>query len=654
MRGMGAAAAVSILMAFATAAVAEEAVDIGTVSVTAQAPAQAGTIVESFTREEFDSTSDGDVAGFLNRAPSVNVTSGARGEQLIQLNGFEQRQLLLLIDGAPSAVPFDGVLDIGKMPLPIVERIELVKGAGSVVYGPGGLGGAINLITRSPRLSPLLEFTVEGSPLYEIRASLVHAYRVGPFHYVVYGGFDERRYWPLSDDYGATANQPGGDRIGSGRTSGFGGGKVEVELNDDHSLSLSGNLTGGHYGVPPSTVSGRPRYWSFDPWTAANVNLTHSGRYASDSVEISETLFVSPFTNTLRSYDDAGYNTQTGRGTFTSHYDDIAAGGFVRAEASLEPGVIEGLVLRLWAGGRYEGHSESASGVAGTTDYSRWLLTAAPQIDTKFTEWLTLVTGVQVDAEVPESFAGVIETKDQVTAGPFASITLSPIDALELELSAARRARFPTLKERFADAFAQRVPNPGLGSEIAWNFSLGATAKLPHGVRFTVTGFDSEVSGLIVRNAVGGGQYQLRNTGSARLAGAETALTWDYPDWGLFAHGGYQYLWARRTDVGFPEDQLEYRPEHKAYAKLAWTFLDDYTLTNEAIITGPRPYLDIDTGSWGRLATNTTWNVRFEGKVLSWMALWVAATNILDMNNQSEFGYPEPGRMVWAGLRITR
>jgi len=636
----------------ASPALAADAVELGSVTVNAQSFG-AGTSVERFSRPEFDQTSEADVADFLRRSPAINVVTGRRGESLIQLNGFDQSQIVVLIDGAPVEIPFDGAIDLGKMPLGMVERIEVAKPATPIVWGPGGPGGAVNIITRTPELTPLIEFTAEGSPVHEIRGSVAHAFDIGPFSYSVYGGFDDRADWPLSAGYTATATQSAGDRIGSERLSGYGGGKIEAKINDDHTLVLSGHVTGGNYFVPPSTVSPRPRFWRFDPWMAATAQLAHRGRYAGESVEVIEALFVSPFSNTLRSYDNANYNTQTAPGSFTSFYDDMAAGGYVRARGRIEPGLIQALDLRLWAGGRFENHTESTAGLAGDTEYSHWLLTAAPQVDTIFTDWITLIAGAQIDAEVPDSFAGVVEPKNQITAGPFASVAISPADFVDVELSAAQRARFPTLKERFADAFGQRVPNPGLGAEKAWNFSLDVTARLPAGVGVAVSAFDSEISGLIVREALGAGQYRLENAGSARLAGAEAVVTWVNEEWGIDAYAGYQYLWARRTDAAFPEDQLEYRPEHKAYAKLGWTFLDRFTLTNEAIITGPRPYLDLDTGTWGRLATSSTWNVRLEGEVLKWMKLWVAATNVLDSSEQSEFGFPDPGRQVWAGLRIT-
>ncbi len=601
-------------------------------------------VVERITRQEIESSEAGSAAELIGQLPALQVLTGVRGEALLQLRGFDQREILVLIDGVPSAVPFDGIIDLGKFPLAMIERIEIIKGAGPVIYGPGGLGGAINIITRQPEETPLFSSSAQGSPPYAVRASLVGGPSIGPFTTALFGGFEQRWRWPLSDSFVATANQPRGGRIGSGRTSGFGGGRISVPIGATQHLSLAGDIVGGNYDIPPSTTSSRPRYWRFDPWIAATASLTHSGRSAAERFETSEALFVSPFTNTLRSFDDAGYDTQNGRSTFTSTYDDLSAGGIWKARAALLPA----LDLRLWFGGRYERHHESQTGAA--TTYSHWLITAAPQLEWRIVKQAALLAAVQIDGEVPDRFAGVIEPRNQITAGPMLQLALNPHERVRIELSVTRRARFPTLKERFADAFGQRLPNPGLGAEKAWHSALDCSVAFPHGWHLDLSGFDSEVSGLIVREAVGGGQEQLQNAGRARLAGMEARLGWQWTPGYLDLMGGYQYLFAKRLDATFPSSQLEYRPEHKAMIRLAWKPWDILRFTTDAEIVGPRPYLNIDSGTWGRLPTKAVWNMRLEGEPIPHLRLWIAATNLLDANNTSEYGFPEPGRMIWAGL----
>ena len=624
-------------------------VDIGTISVEGE-HRPASLSVTTITREEIVESEAGSAAGILFKNPSIQVTTGARGEKLIQLRGFDQLGVLILIDGVPSAVPFDGVIDLGKFPLSMIERIEVIKGAAPIVYGPGGLGGAINIITRQPQDVAKLDAAIEGSPPYEMRGSIAHATSIGPVHYAVFGSFDQQWKLPLSSSFSGSANQPSGDRIGSERTSGAGGGRIDIDVADTQKLSIAGNVIGGNYEIPPSTTNARPRYWRYDPWIAATASLTHSGYFASDRIQTSETLFVSPFTNTLKAYDDSSYTTQSARSSFTSIYDDVTAGGFGRLNAKVISDKYPQVDLAMWVGGRYEQHHEESGPDEAT--YSHWLFTAAPQIELGLAEQATFIAGAQIDAELPDRFAGLVEPDNHFTAGPFAQLSVDPHEHICVELSVARRARFPTLKERFADAFGQRIPNPNLSTETAWHMSLDLALDLPKNFNLTVSAFNSEVWGLIVRTDVGGGKYQLQNAGRARMTGVETMLSLLIEPINLDISGGYQFLDAKRLDVAFPESQLEYRPEHKALAKLSWNPISEILFTTDAVIVGPRPALDIDAGAWRRLATSATWNMRLEGHLFKKMKLWIAATNILDANNISEIGYPDPGRMVWAGASV--
>ncbi|HPM42058.1 MAG TPA: TonB-dependent receptor plug domain-containing protein, partial [bacterium] len=125
------------LLCSSAASAEDKGVDLGVVNVSAQTGASAGLSVQSIGRKEISAEVTESAADLLGRLPSVGVVSNARGESVIELRGFDQAQLLVLIDGAPSAIPFDGVLDLGKLPSAMIERIEVIKGANSVVYGPG-------------------------------------------------------------------------------------------------------------------------------------------------------------------------------------------------------------------------------------------------------------------------------------------------------------------------------------------------------------------------------------------------------------------------------------------------------------------------------------------------------------------------------------
>ncbi len=100
-----------------------------------------------------------EVPGVLTRRGSE--TSSEAGEQI---QGIDSRQVLVLLDGQPLVGARGikrGVLNLDRQSIGRLERVEVVKGASSALYGSDAIGGVINLITREPR-SPF-EFSLTSS-----------------------------------------------------------------------------------------------------------------------------------------------------------------------------------------------------------------------------------------------------------------------------------------------------------------------------------------------------------------------------------------------------------------------------------------------------------------------------------------------------------
>ncbi|HMO50256.1 MAG TPA: TonB-dependent receptor [Kiritimatiellia bacterium] len=97
----------------------------------------------------------------LTLADAVEFTSGVRVENNCQNCGFNQMRLLgldgaysqILIDGQPLMSSLAAVYGIEQIPTRMIERIEIVKGGGSALYGPGAVAGVVNIISRDPRES---------------------------------------------------------------------------------------------------------------------------------------------------------------------------------------------------------------------------------------------------------------------------------------------------------------------------------------------------------------------------------------------------------------------------------------------------------------------------------------------------------------------
>jgi len=99
--------------------------------------------------------------GARTLADAVEYTTGVRVENNCQNCNFSQIRLLgldgpytqILVDGQPVVSSLAQVYGIEQIPARMIERIEVVKGGGSALYGPGSVGGVVNIIPREPARS---------------------------------------------------------------------------------------------------------------------------------------------------------------------------------------------------------------------------------------------------------------------------------------------------------------------------------------------------------------------------------------------------------------------------------------------------------------------------------------------------------------------
>jgi outer membrane cobalamin receptor len=96
-------------------------------------------------------TSVGDLLG--GRAGIDWRTRGDYGgaAQEIQIRGMGADGTQVLVNGVTVNSPSLGTADVGTIPLNAIDRIEVVKGSGSVLYGSGAMGGLVNIITKEPQ-----------------------------------------------------------------------------------------------------------------------------------------------------------------------------------------------------------------------------------------------------------------------------------------------------------------------------------------------------------------------------------------------------------------------------------------------------------------------------------------------------------------------
>ncbi|WKZ67222.1 MAG: TonB-dependent receptor [Flavobacteriales bacterium] len=96
-----------------------------------------------------------DAVGMVNGVrPQLNCSVCNTGD--IHINGMEGPYTLVLIDGMPIVSGLSTVYGLSGIPTSLIERVEVVKGPGSALYGSEAMGGIINVITKDPVLAPRL------------------------------------------------------------------------------------------------------------------------------------------------------------------------------------------------------------------------------------------------------------------------------------------------------------------------------------------------------------------------------------------------------------------------------------------------------------------------------------------------------------------
>src|SRR5690606_37588116 len=93
------------------------------------------------------------IPDLLRRVPGLQVTRAASGNDVVAIRGtggLANNKLVVLVDGTPIASPLDGSVDWDLVPLSVaeIERIEVVRGPVSPVYGANAYTGVVNIVSR--------------------------------------------------------------------------------------------------------------------------------------------------------------------------------------------------------------------------------------------------------------------------------------------------------------------------------------------------------------------------------------------------------------------------------------------------------------------------------------------------------------------------
>lgn len=112
--------------------------------------ADAVTTTEVVTRADIERTGASDLASVLVEQTGIELQGGHPAGAGLMLQGLGSERVLVLLDGQPIAGRISGVFDVSRIPTSAVERIEVVKGPQSTLYGTDAMGGVVNIVTKTP------------------------------------------------------------------------------------------------------------------------------------------------------------------------------------------------------------------------------------------------------------------------------------------------------------------------------------------------------------------------------------------------------------------------------------------------------------------------------------------------------------------------
>ena len=619
---------------------------LGEVVVSAE---KGATVLSSAIREfNFERTKK---EGILNVASAVDLTLGsyvsvgARNEMIVQLRGIDQRQISVMLDGVPIYVPYDGIFDLGQVPVTAIKKITVTPGNSSLLYGPNSLGGSINILTSVPerRNSRLRLFSGSGNMReYSFQQSLSYK-KLG---LLLSAGHQGQDYFPLSDDFDSTKNEDGERRENSYSKKTDFLTKLSYRPNAMHHTSLSFSLIDNQKGVPPDVYVSRPRFWKFPTWRKWVLNLSSVNKI-KESFLLKTIFFYDKYDNVLDSYDDATYTTQTKKYAFHSTYDDYSSGSNIYLSRDLS----KSSELTFGINYKRDVHREQPNRGKPREKYKMDTYTMGAEYELKTEGGFALSSGLNLHMVHPVYAYNQPLRDDIVTLdGRFGAWhRLSP--ELEIFGSMGRRTRFPVLKELYSGYSGRNIPNPNLKEESSFNLEIGARQTFPSYWRTELVFFDSEVRNMIVSKlAIAPDTFQMDNLGKARLWGLELSTTLT-PEKNTAISASYSYLQTKNLSEDRKSDKLEYRPEHKLRLQGEYGFYFGLSLSLTGTYVAKRVWWDDD-----EYAHKMPDYALLDGKISQ--SLWrnfvltFEAKNVLDKDYQTEYGLPMPGRTFYGGVEI--
>ncbi len=552
------------------------------------------------------------IPGLFTTARGVmgyGVSGGAAGG--ISLRGLSggSARLMVLIDGHPQYAGIFGHPIADAYQSLLADKVEVLRGPASVIYGSNAMGGVINIVTRRMHEDGVRTNVHAAYGSYNtLETELTNRIRYGRFTSVVSGSYnrtDGHRDNMQFEQYGGYA-KVGYDLTGNWSAyadvdithfnATYPGPETAPLLEGDQRITrgVTSVALENHYGNTSGAVSffyNWGHHWINDGYTPGNGEQPQDGRFNSFDNMTGVSIYQS-----ARLFDG---------NRITLGVDWFRYGGEARTE----------YVKGENAGTRRDLVDKHENEVAGYVDFRQ-----------DIRSWLTLNAGLRVDHHSRVGTEWV----------PQAGLAFHLPRTAEVKVSATKGFRYPIIREMYM--FPPQ--NPDLKPESMWNYEIAFSQNLLNGrLSYGVNVFYIDGKNLIMTlpNPNGSGMLN-QNSGKVDNTGFELQAAYQV-NRAVSLDGNYSYLHMKNPVVA--------APKHKAYVGATFSKNRWNVSTGLQYIAGL--YTSVNPAA---TESFVLWNVRGSFRVVDWLAITVRGENLLAQKYEINAGYPMPRATVMGGFNI--
>ncbi|AXD06759.1 TonB-dependent vitamin B12 receptor BtuB [Salmonella enterica subsp. enterica serovar Sanjuan] len=559
------------------------------------------------TREDIQRWQSKDLNDVMRRLPGVDISqSGGMGKSSsLYVRGTESRHVLVLIDGVPMArAGISNAIDIGQLPVSLVQRIEYIRGPRSAVYGSGAIGGVVNIITMSNDEKSQINAGM-GSDGYQTYDGIMNK-RFGDTIVTAAGAYETTRGFNIQPDSPYNGDS---DRDGY-RNKLFWGG-VQHKFNDN----VSGFFRG--YGYTANSDYDQGSYG----YVGGNDEAQNYTQSWDAGLQYSSGIYSSQLIANYQHIKDYNYSNDLGRYAGDASLDNMEQ-RYIQWGNSVEVG--HGAVS---GGADWKQEKLTSSSTTKADTYKRdttgLYLTGQQQIDS-----VTLEASGREDHDEQFGWHGTWQT---ATGWEF-------VDGYRATLSYGTGVLAPSLGQqygatRFASSYGPGIAaNPNLKPEESRQWEAGIDG-LTGPLDWRLSAYHYKVQNLIDYK-----DNQYVNLKSATIKGLE--WTGNITTGPVDHHLTLQYVDPRDDETNKvlyrrAKQQVKYELTGQIF-ELGWNVMYQYL--------GERYDKDYDNNRDVKMGGLSLWDIGVSYPVTSHLTVRGKIANLFDKDYETVYGYQTAGR----------